>query len=175
MHPIENIMHTSLEQIRSMTEVGTVVGEPIRASEDTVLLPVSKVSLGFIVGGGEYGSLSGTGGDRRGGESGNFPFAGESAVGMSLKPLSFVAVEQGSVRVLPASPSTAGDRFADVIPRMLDAFERLASAVIDNLTKKCENRGCDGYSPDRSFAGRRGYSGEAEADMSAPLCTEDEE
>lgn len=147
MHPIENIMQTSMEQIKRMVDVNTVIGDPVDTGAGTVLLPVSKVSLGFIVGGGEYGSLAGTDSKRscRDPEnaSKNFPFAGESTVGMSLKPLAFVTVEQGNVRVLPAAPSCAADRLADLIPQMLKSLDRITTALIDKMTKKCENKDAD--------------------------------
>ena len=54
MHPIENIMQTTMEQIKKMVDVNTVVGTPIIADETTTVVPVSKVSLGFLAGGGEY-------------------------------------------------------------------------------------------------------------------------
>ncbi len=141
MHPIENIMQTSMEQIKRMVEVDTVIGSPVDTGCGTSLLPVSKITLGFVVGGGEYGSPAGTGPKRCGGEEADrFPFAGESAVGMSLKPLAFVTAEQGNVRVLPASPSGAADRLADLIPQMLKSLDRITSALIDKLDKKCENK-----------------------------------
>ena len=145
MHPIENIMQTSMEKIRGMADVNTVIGEPIDAGFGTVLLPVSKVSLGFTVGGGEYGGRDGTKQEskcaRDAQEGGDFPFAGLSAVGMCLKPLAFVTMEQGNVRVLPAAPACAADRIADIVPRMLKSLETLINAAVDNMNKKCENRG----------------------------------
>ncbi len=141
MHPIENIIETSMQQIKRMTEVNTVIGTPVDTGGGTVLLPVSKVTLGFVVGGGEYGSPSGTSPKHCGGaEADRFPFAGESTVGMSLKPLAFVTVEQGNVRVLPASPAGAVDKLTDFVPQMLKTLDRFASALIDKLNKKCENR-----------------------------------
>ena len=57
MHPIENIMQTSMEQIKRMVDVNTVVGNPIVTAGNTMILPVSKLSLAFLVGGGEYGHM----------------------------------------------------------------------------------------------------------------------
>ena len=51
MHPIENIMQTSMEQIKRMVDVNTVVGNPIVTAGNTMILPVSKLSLAFLVGG----------------------------------------------------------------------------------------------------------------------------
>ena len=45
MHPIENIMQTSMEQIKRMVDVNTVVGNPIVTAGNTMILPVSKLSL----------------------------------------------------------------------------------------------------------------------------------
>lgn len=54
-HPIENIMKTTMEEIKQMVDVNTVVGTPILTGTETMILPVSKVSVGFFSGGGEYG------------------------------------------------------------------------------------------------------------------------
>ena len=139
MHPIENIMQTSMDRINRLVDVNTVIGDAVDTGCGTVLLPVSKVSLGFTVGGGEYDMKTGC--RRDGAEGSKYPFAGLSAVGMSLKPLAFVSVEQGSVRVLPASVTCAADRLADIVPQVLKSIDRLVNAVVDNMTKKCENNG----------------------------------
>ena len=96
MHPIENIMKGAMEEIKAIVDVNTIVGDPILTGEETMILPVSKVSLGFISGGGEYemGSdkpvrKSGTALDADLGtdhEGGRYPFAGAAVAGMSLTP-----------------------------------------------------------------------------------------
>ena len=53
MHPIENIMKCSVEQIKNMVDVNTIVGTPLMTAGETMVVPVSKVSLGFMSGGGE--------------------------------------------------------------------------------------------------------------------------
>ena len=55
MHPIENIMKSAMEEIKEMVDVNTIIGDPILTGNETMILPVSKVSLGFLSGGGEYG------------------------------------------------------------------------------------------------------------------------
>lgn len=159
MHPIENIIESSIEQIKRMADVNTVIGDAIPAPDGTLLLPVSRVSLGFAIGGGEYGegepqsryrgrSEADTEADAR------FPFSGAATVGMSLKPLAFLAVEQGNVRVIPAAPESAVDKLTDLVPQLLKSMERFISAAVDKTDKKCENRmgryrGCTA-SPSRS-------------------------
>ena len=53
-HPIENIMTTTMENIKEMIDVNTIVGDAVETSEGTVIIPVSRVSFGFVAGGGEY-------------------------------------------------------------------------------------------------------------------------
>ena len=111
MHPIENIMQTSMEQIKRMVDVNTVVGNPIVTAGNTMILPVSKLSLAFLVGGGEYGHMCSA---KKAADEANrdsrFPFAGTSAVGMCITPLAFITEEQGNVRVMPADRKSSTDR-----------------------------------------------------------------
>ena len=53
-HPIENIMSTTMENIRDMVDVNTVIGEPITTQDGSTVIPISRVSFGFVAGGGEY-------------------------------------------------------------------------------------------------------------------------
>ena len=53
-HPIEGLMRTALENIRDMVDVSTVIGEPIDAGSGLMMIPVCKVSCGFVAGGSEF-------------------------------------------------------------------------------------------------------------------------
>lgn len=53
-HPIENVMKTTMENLKEMIDVNTIVGDAVETAEGTVIVPISKVSFGFIAGGGEY-------------------------------------------------------------------------------------------------------------------------
>ena len=52
-HPIEGIMSTTLESIRDMIDVNTIVGDAITTADGSTVVPVSRVSFGFVAGGGE--------------------------------------------------------------------------------------------------------------------------
>lgn len=53
-HPIEGLMLTAMESIRSMIDVNTIIGEPIEISEDITIIPISKVGFGLAAGGSEF-------------------------------------------------------------------------------------------------------------------------
>ena len=53
-HPIEGLMRTALENIRDMVDVSTVIGEPIDGGSGLMMIPICKVSCGFVAGGSEF-------------------------------------------------------------------------------------------------------------------------
>ena len=125
-HPIENIMKTTMEQIKEMVDVNTIMGNPIMTGGQNMVLPVSKVSLGFLSGGGEYGKVSPV---RRSGEAveaaeERYPFAGSTVAGMSLTPMAFLSVNDGCVKVLPAHYNCTLDRIIEMVPQAINEVEK---------------------------------------------------
>ena len=142
-HPIENIMQSSMEHIKALADVNTVIGSPIMTDDNTMILPVSKVALGMLVGGGEY--LAASVPKKSSVEincSGSYPFIGASTLGMSLTPLAFLTVSEGNVRVLPAKQDCAADRLVELLPQVMDMAERLIGELGGGRKSKSETRFC---------------------------------
>ena len=140
-HPIENIMHSSMEHIKALSDVNTVIGDPMMTDDNTMILPVSKVSLGMLVGGGEYcGASPCKKSSSENHENGTYPFIGASTLGMSLTPLAFLAVRSDGVRVLPAKQDCPTERLIDLVPKVIDTAERL----LRELMGKCEAEEAEG-------------------------------
>lgn len=120
-HPLENIMHSTMEQLRQLAEVDTVVGKPVHVNETTCVIPVSRASLGFVTGGGEYGVKSPVldSGVSLDNSNRAFPFAGTMAAGISLLPVAFLAVTGESVRILPVNEREPYTRIAALLPDVL--------------------------------------------------------
>lgn len=138
-HPIENIMKTTMEQIKQMVDVNTIMGNPIMTDSKNMVLPVSKVSLGFLSGGGEYGQSSPV---RRSGEAVDataeerYPFAGSTVAGMSLTPMAFLAVSNGEVKVLPAHYNCTLDRIIEMVPQAVTEVERIVKDACQGKKEK---------------------------------------
>ena len=49
-HPVQGLMYTAMQSIKEMIDVNTIVGDPVETSDGTVLIPISKMSVGFGVG-----------------------------------------------------------------------------------------------------------------------------
>ena len=112
-HPIENIMSTTLENIRDMIDVNTVVGEPIAAPDGATIIPISRVSFGFMAGGGEYGPMS------RAEGGAEHPFAGGTGAGVTVQPLGFLVTGPDQTRMLPAQCFQPIDRVLELIPQVV--------------------------------------------------------
>ena len=126
MHPIENMMKTSMEQIREMVDVNTIIGDPVHTQEGGVIIPISKASFGFVAGGGEYG----TGGSMRessGKDSTENPFAGGSGAGISLHPMAFV------ICLLYTSQPLTHEEVMETGKMVSDRFSRLVDAFIQGI------------------------------------------
>lgn len=118
---VENIMATTLERLRGLVEVNTIVGQPIHTEGGEVILPVSKVSLGVLAGGAQYEC-----GKKGGSTEAELPFGGGGGAGASLHPVGFLAVSGNQVRVLPiCSNSSAVDRILETIPQVLREVKNL--------------------------------------------------
>lgn len=113
-HPIENIMSTTLENIRDMIDVNTIVGEPIATADGATVIPISRVSFGFVAGGGEYGSAA-----SKSETTPEHPFAGGTGAGVTVQPLGFLVTQADQTRMLPAQCFQPIDRLLEMIPQVV--------------------------------------------------------
>lgn len=113
-HPIENLMSATMESLRDMVDVNTVVGEAISTPDGATVIPISRVSFGFVAGGGEYGAPRKT---EPG--AGEHPFAGGTGAGVTVQPLGFLVTGPDQTRMLPAQCFQPLDRALELIPQVL--------------------------------------------------------
>ncbi len=132
--PMKQMIEAALSKIREVVDVNTVIGEPITAGE-VVIIPFSKVSVGFASGGTEF-----VGKNPR--EDGKANFAGGNGAGVSMTPLGFICVENGTARVIElGNPSTYSapqdpvNRAMDSINGIIDKAPDLIGKITDLLGK----------------------------------------
>lgn len=117
-HPIENLMKTTMENLRDMIDVNTVIGEPVETSDGRCIIPISKVSFGFASGGSEFPNTK----QIEQTES-KYPFGGGSGAGVSVKPVAFLVLQGESIRLLPVDHDNTYDRIVDTVPQVLDLLK----------------------------------------------------
>ena len=115
--PVNKIMESTLDRMREMVDVSTIIGEPMTTG-DTTLIPVSKVSYGFTSGGTDLPS-----------KQGNELFGGAGGGGISITPVAFIVIQDGKVRMMQINNYTSSaDRAVAMIPELVDKLTELISA-----------------------------------------------
>ena len=140
-HPIEGLMLTAMNSIKDMIDVDTIIGEPIQAPNNIVVIPISKVSFGFAAGGSELKGETVNEYNRREKDEQiqyRLPFGGGAGAGVSLSPVAFLVVQGDMVKLLPVNHSTSLDKLLDYIP---DLFEKVKNMA--NKSMKCKKEQTD--------------------------------
>ena len=98
---IKGLVDSSLDKIRNMVDVNCVIGEPVTLPDGSVLVPISKVAVGFVSGGGEYTDLN----SKRNRDE--FPMAGGTGGGYSVSPIGFFVLKNNKFKMVHADKSSA--------------------------------------------------------------------
>jgi sporulation protein YtfJ len=121
-HPIGDLMETTMQKIREMVDVNTIVGSPIVTADGITLIPVSKVSFGFASGGSDFQT-------KHQQPNQNNAFGGGSGAGVNIVPVAFLVVKGGNIKLLNIAPpaSTTVDRIIEMVPEVIDKVSELVN------------------------------------------------
>lgn len=112
---ISEIMETAIEEIKSMVDADTIVGNPIETSGITVI-PISKVTFGLASGGVDLSTKG----------SNNKIFGGGGGAGVSVVPICFLAVKNGDVKILNINLSESiAEKAVTLVPELFDKIKSL--------------------------------------------------
>lgn len=112
---IKDLMSSSMSDLSDMTDVNAVVGKPIYTPDGTTVIPICKVTMGFMTGGGEYGEVRQLKNDK------DSPFAGGSGAVISMKPVGFLTSNNDGVRLI----STDKDVYTKLFETAEEFFEKI--------------------------------------------------
>ena len=122
---LNDLMRSAMEKVREMADTNAIVGQPITTPDGVTLIPISKVSMGFGCGGGDYGKAQPRG------------FGGGSGAGVTVSPVAFLSIHNGNVRVIQIEPYFSPvDRALEKIPDIADIFKNDFS-VFAFITQYC--------------------------------------
>lgn len=111
---IEGILGVSMEKIREMVDVNTIIGDAITSPDGTTIIPVSKVSFGFASGGSDLPTQAAE------------KFAGGAGAGVTVKPVAFIVITRdGDVKLmeLGSSKPSAIEGVIDAIPNVVEKIK----------------------------------------------------
>ena len=106
---VHNLLGVSMDKIKEMVDVNTVVGDPIDVAGITII-PVSRVTYGFAAGGSDIPN-----------KANNAVFGGGSGASVNVTPVAFLVVQNGNLKMLPvnANPDML-DRAISMVPDVVD-------------------------------------------------------
>lgn len=114
-----NILSVTIEKVRELVDVSTVIGEPINLPDGTVIIPVSKVTYGFASGGSDFPSKNNV-----------ELFGGGGGAGITINPVAFLIVRDGDVSIRQISGlNNPAERVINLVPEMFDKVSGLVSKV----------------------------------------------
>jgi sporulation protein YtfJ len=116
--------------------IHVIVGDAIATADGCTIIPISRVSFGFVAGGGEYETANRTRNDAAA-QSKELPFAGGTGAGVTVQPLGFLVTGQDQVRLLPAQPYAPIDRVIELMPQ---AMCEIKNALCTCMNKKQDNQ-----------------------------------
>lgn len=109
-HPINGMLETTLQKIKEMVDVNTIIGQEITTSSGITIIPISKVSFGFASGGSDLTKKT----------EFDEPFVGGAGAGVSIVPVAFMVVNGEDIRLLHISENTnTVDKVIESIPGII--------------------------------------------------------
>ncbi|MBQ7816334.1 MAG: GerW family sporulation protein [Oscillospiraceae bacterium] len=111
--PVQELMASALENMRDLVDSNTVIGSPIYTQDGTTILPVSKISFGFVSGGTDFAN-----------KTQKDLFGGAASSGASITPVGFLVIKDGSVKLMQLAEGGATlDRLINMMPEVIDRVE----------------------------------------------------
>ena len=119
---VQELMANTLGKMRELVDSNTVIGTPITNESGVTIIPVSKISFGFVSGGTDFAN------DKQ-----KDLFGGAASSGASITPVGFLVINGTSVKFMQvAEGNRTIDRLINMMPEVIDKL----GALIGKKTKK---------------------------------------
>lgn len=118
------ILSTTIEKVRDLVDVSTIIGDPINLPDGLTIIPVSKVTYGFASGGSDFPSKNNV-----------ELFGGAGGAGITINPVAFLVIKDGDVTIKHiVSNDNAVERAVSLVPEMFDKITGLKKKKEDEVT-----------------------------------------
>ncbi len=125
---LSKLVGTIMGELKEISKTESIVGEPVRLG-DKMVVPVTRLSLGFAVGGGEGQTPSK--GSNLGGAGGG---------GAKVEPVGFIVIQEDNVSFLPTKEG-AFEGLIDAIPWVIKKVKDIIPSKDETKSKKDETNG----------------------------------
>ena len=122
------ILGTSIEKIKDLVDVSTIIGDPMDLGDGIKIIPVSQVSYGFASGGSDFPSKSNA-----------ELFGGGGGAVITMTPIAFIVVNNGEVSIKHISTEEGSiERTIGMIPDVVNSVTDVVNKFVDGKGKKTE-------------------------------------
>ena len=136
---LSEVIGHALKSLKELSDSETIVGSPIVTASGVTVIPVSKLSMGFVGGGLDYGKKLKAKPDVKEYSEGKPNFGGGGGTGVSLVPVAFLVVSaEGNVSVLPITNEASDNALSTLIERAPAIFEKIKTKL-SKKKKKAED------------------------------------
>ena len=115
---LNKLIENAMEKLKGLVDSSTIIGDKVICDDGTTIIPISKVTVGYVVGGGEYADLS----SRR--VANHFPMAGGSSGGMSVSPVGFLIEKDEEIKFVNVENKTAYQTILNLFNTILEKMKK---------------------------------------------------
>jgi sporulation protein YtfJ len=116
-----------MENIRSMVDANTIVGDPVAATGGTVIIPISKIAIGIASGGVDYNSKNDVHVKPQN-------FGGGGGTGLTVSPVGFLVCDKNGdvefINVTAKGKPDPVDQIADLVERTPDIIAKIKAIFV---------------------------------------------
>ena len=121
-HELHTLLKVSLEHIKEMIDVDTIVGDAIIVSDTVRVIPISRVRMGFLAGGTDISAKI----------INDNPFGGGTGGTIFISPIAFLVCKGDEVSVLHLEKEThMFEKIIDGVPNITNKL----STLFGNMTE----------------------------------------
>jgi len=119
------ILETTIEKVKNLVNVSTIIGDPMKLEGGITIIPVSKVTYGFGAGGSDFPS-----------KSNSEVFGGGGGAGVTITPVAFLIVADGEVTIKNITAyDNAAERVVNLVPEMFDKVNSVITKAKKDAVK----------------------------------------
>ena len=112
-YELEGLFGASFDGLKGMIDTDTVIGKPVVTADGTTIIPITRMSVGYGMGGWNYGD------DKSDSTSKKDGITAGSGGGVTVQPVGFLVVSNGDVKVLNVNSVSSLEKICDVNPEAL--------------------------------------------------------
>ena len=124
---LEELVTSSISKIEELSKTKTIIGDPIISPNESIIIPISKVTIGYVVGGGEYNSVS---------KKQPYPMCGGSGGGVGITPIGFIIETNTEIKFIDIENKT-------MYQTVLNLVNSVMSKINNNIKDSRNNKGMD--------------------------------